>query len=759
MDDASGNPTTVTTNKPFLALVTDYGGDSPSSCGYCNSSEDSNWSHGMQAEFMPVETYQALLDQGWRRSGRWVYKPLHSRTCCQLITIRLDVNKFKPSKDQRRVQRRWEAHLAGAPLRSPPLPLSTTTDDLGQQQPEQQQQPKQPEQQLREREEELLLGGSPKRLREEEESEDADFWTSWDRELQGGGKRQRSSHNLEAMQYGGVDEKEEQEKQEEENERATAASPTAQLSAQLQLALGAYLPSTTTMFDIEFPEEAINMEQEEEGGGGGGEAVSGAGKVESSPSSSTAVVVAVVDLGAELAQELQHALQRCIDSGELPAVKYPQLKISRPTPKQQRTLSDDVAFTSAAPLAVAGVAKRAALPVQKEQQQQQEEVKECLSAESVAQLLLQHMRFPDKIVGADAEKGHLNFKADNASSHHLSPAEDIDEDTDAHKEVKLKQQQSTVTTTTTVAAAAAVAEHSSDGPPRHFQLTLVPAADPTLVAVEFDLYKKYQVIHHGDAPNAVTKASFSRFLCDTPLLHAPASSYPPGGAPPCGFGSFHQQYWLDGRLIAVGVIDVLPRALSSKYLFWDPDLAPLSLGKLASLQEIEWVRQASASCPSLHYYYLGFYLHDCHRMKYKAEFGPSDLLCPVGQCWVPIDRVQQALSGGGRPPLLSQVPGALQGLGEDYLVTPDGRPASPPRQPTSEEVGEVRLFVTLPSSASSSSSSSAQGRPRRGQVVTFGTLRALGVFSEEGAARLQARLERWMMLTGPAWRSMAYTLE
>jgi hypothetical protein len=32
-----------------------------------------------------------------------------------------------------------------------------------------------------------------------------------------------------------------------------------------------------------------------------------------------------------------------------------------------------------------------------------------------------------------------------------------------------------------------------------------------------------------------------------------------GGMPSCGYGSFHQQYWLDGKLVAVGVVDVLPR--------------------------------------------------------------------------------------------------------------------------------------------------------------------------------------------------------
>ena len=53
----------------------------------------------------------------------------------------------------------------------------------------------------------------------------------------------------------------------------------------------------------------------------------------------------------------------------------------------------------------------------------------------------------------------------------------------------------------------------------------------------------------------------------------------------------------------------------------DADLSFLSLGKLSSLAEIEWVRAAHAACPSLRYYYLGFYIHTCHRMRYKVEEG------------------------------------------------------------------------------------------------------------------------------------------
>lgn len=43
--------------------------------------------------------------------------------------------------------------------------------------------------------------------------------------------------------------------------------------------------------------------------------------------------------------------------------------------------------------------------------------------------------------------------------------------------------------------------------------------------------------------------------------------------------------------MAVGVVDVLPRCLSSVYLFWDADFAHLAPGKLTALKEIEWVQQ------------------------------------------------------------------------------------------------------------------------------------------------------------------------
>ncbi|KAF9599152.1 hypothetical protein IFM89_035431 [Coptis chinensis] len=152
---------------------------------------------------------------------------------------------------------------------------------------------------------------------------------------------------------------------------------------------------------------------------------------------------------------------------------------------------------------------------------------------------------------------------------------------------------------------------------------------------EYALYRRYQIRVHNDTEDHVMESSYRRFLVDTPIVYVPPSG--DNTVPPCGFGSFHQQYLIDGRLVAVGVVDVLPKCLSSKYLFWDPDLAFLSLGKYSALQEIGWVKENQVHCPSLQYYYLGYYIHSCSKMRYKAAYLPSELLCPLRYQWVPFD--------------------------------------------------------------------------------------------------------------------------
>jgi arginine-tRNA-protein transferase len=97
------------------------------------------------------------------------------------------------------------------------------------------------------------------------------------------------------------------------------------------------------------------------------------------------------------------------------------------------------------------------------------------------------------------------------------------------------------------------------------------------------------------------------------------------------FGTFHQHYKIGNALIAVGVVDILPTGLSSVYLFYDPSFSHrlVPLGKYAILHEIDYTLNQL----KLPYYYLGYYIESCTKMRYKVEYQPSELLCPVHYQW------------------------------------------------------------------------------------------------------------------------------
>ena len=146
--------------------------------------------------------------------------------------------------------------------------------------------------------------------------------------------------------------------------------------------------------------------------------------------------------------------------------------------------------------------------------------------------------------------------------------------------------------------------------------------------------------------------NFHRFLCETPLpLVQPDGSDDQrfqidteGYDTHIPIGSYHQQYRIDGVLIAVGVVDILPHCLSSVYAFYDPDLSRhLELGKYTALREIEWVKRASTHRGELVHYYLGYYIRSCIKMVYKAEYKPSELLCPTTSRWVDFEAAKKIL--------------------------------------------------------------------------------------------------------------------
>lgn len=146
----------------------------------------------------------------------------------------------------------------------------------------------------------------------------------------------------------------------------------------------------------------------------------------------------------------------------------------------------------------------------------------------------------------------------------------------------------------------------------------------------YEVYRKYQVAIHHDPPGKITRSQYTSFLCDSSLI----KDKPVETGPGIGYGSYHFEHRLDGRLFAVGVCDVMPTGLSSVYFFYDPDMNALNVGTWSAVKEIEWIRERAH--PQFHYYYMGFYIDTCVKMRYKGDFFPSELLCPVTYHWVPL---------------------------------------------------------------------------------------------------------------------------
>jgi hypothetical protein len=121
-----------------------------------------------------------------------------------------------------------------------------------------------------------------------------------------------------------------------------------------------------------------------------------------------------------------------------------------------------------------------------------------------------------------------------------------------------------------------------------FELRLVRSYPPSddyrrTLNMSHRIYQRYQMAIHGDTAAACSQTQFERFLGQSSLVNVTARSSSMA-TPSCGYGSFHLQYYINDRLIACSVIDVLPAGLSSVYFYYEPDLACLKLGVYSALR-------------------------------------------------------------------------------------------------------------------------------------------------------------------------------
>ena len=113
-----------------------------------------------------------------------------------------------------------------------------------------------------------------------------------------------------------------------------------------------------------------------------------------------------------------------------------------------------------------------------------------------------------------------------------------------------------------------------------------------------------------------------------------------------GPGSYHMYHRIDGKLVAVGIIDICPRStLNSAYFMWHPHFKFLNLGTVGAIIEMEYMRllRAHFNMPSLKWYHLGEFNNSCPKVNYKLNFKPGQVLCPLSRQWVDFEACKQAI--------------------------------------------------------------------------------------------------------------------
>lgn len=80
-------------------------------------------------------------------------------------------------------------------------------------------------------------------------------------------------------------------------------------------------------------------------------------------------------------------------------------------------------------------------------------------------------------------------------------------------------------------------------------------------------------------------------------------------------------YFLEGKLVGVGIVDETSESLSSIYFFYSPRIANRSIGIASVLYEVEIAKSRGRQ-----YVYLGYHVAGCGSLEYKAGFRPHQVL-------------------------------------------------------------------------------------------------------------------------------------
>ncbi len=128
---------------------------------------------------------------------------------------------------------------------------------------------------------------------------------------------------------------------------------------------------------------------------------------------------------------------------------------------------------------------------------------------------------------------------------------------------------------------------------RDLQVTINPSG---FKDVYLPLYERYLEERHNSDNVEAVEAFFESGWCQTHYI----------------------EFYENGQLLGVAVVDVLPTELSAVYTLFDTNKgSKRSLGTYAVLWQIEYAKKLGKS-----HVYPGYWIKDCHKMNYKSRFQP-----------------------------------------------------------------------------------------------------------------------------------------
>lgn len=80
-------------------------------------------------------------------------------------------------------------------------------------------------------------------------------------------------------------------------------------------------------------------------------------------------------------------------------------------------------------------------------------------------------------------------------------------------------------------------------------------------------------------------------------------------------------YVVDDELIGVALVDILPKAISAIYCYYNHSYSELSIGKFSILTQIKIAKELN-----IPYIYLGYWIKNHYSMGYKEHYKPYEIL-------------------------------------------------------------------------------------------------------------------------------------